>query len=148
MDFGGCIESRKGIFQLYVISLEKYLYIGVTEDLAPNRWAAHFSPTGSFVSALRSRGVDEPMEDFRIRFFLYDLDRLLKRLRKEGQRRALQHIEHEAHLVFGRRRALGVARRIVSDTLRTAPKDSLLSKSDLVTITTDLADDLERRLCE
>jgi hypothetical protein len=53
-----------------------------------------------------------------------------------------------AHLEFGRRRTLGVARRIVSDTLRTAPKDSCLSQREINLITSVLADDVEQKLKE
>ncbi|AWI52030.1 hypothetical protein DEH84_00135 [Aquabacterium olei] len=89
----------------------------------------------------------ESLCDSDVSFLLFRIRQELSDIPPESRRRALQHVEHELHLHFGRSRLLGVSRSLVSDTVRTAPKDSALAQRAIDRICTEIVSAVERALC-
>ena len=145
----GQIRSGHGSFQLYVISARQLLYVGITELLAVHRWSAHFTaPNGSFLAAVRRLDLDPLDPASQVTFVLYNLCELVDLCPPEGRLRALKHVEHELHLALGRSRRLGVSKKLISDTVRTAPKNSALSAGQANAMCAAIVSDLEARLAD
>jgi hypothetical protein len=141
----GWIDTAFKKLQIYAILRGNYIYIGVSDRLIVNRWSAHFSENGSFMSALRRANEDEVSREREVHFSLYDLSTIEKHCKPEACRRALEYIEHELHLHIGRSRFFTPKFRLISDTLRTAPTNCSISSEYIEDAITYMVHDLEQR---
>ena len=114
---------------IYVLIFERFLYIGETQREPPARWAEHFGRNGSFVNALERVGVTEKdliSDTFIAEAFscpgILELDKVLRKA-------ATQEVEDILHRKVRTSKSL-YSFRIISNTIKTAPREPVWSGSE------------------
>lgn len=109
---------------LYALVKEECLYIGMTVDHPVFRWSNSIREGGSFYNAISKIDGGLPKSPSPIASAAYECREVLdKNLPYEEWRTTVCYAEHLLHVFFSKNRnILGPRVRVVSDTVRTAPR--------------------------